>query len=46
MACLNSSFVKASSENLPTVHIFMVHTFLKGDDRFNAAEIRGVKACK
>ncbi|XP_031359073.1 uncharacterized protein LOC116182672 [Photinus pyralis] len=37
-------FVKAGSNNLPSVDIFMVMEFIKNDDRFNAAEIRGIKA--
>ncbi|XP_030767493.1 uncharacterized protein LOC115891208 [Sitophilus oryzae] len=37
-------FVKATSNNLPRVDIFMVHELLKRDNRFNSAEIAGVKA--
>jgi hypothetical protein len=37
-------FVKASTNNLPLVHIFMVTEFIKNDERFNAAEFKGVKA--
>lgn len=37
-------FIKAKSDDLPKVDIFMIGEFLKNDDRFNAAEIRGAKA--
>ncbi|KAJ8915458.1 hypothetical protein NQ315_003221 [Exocentrus adspersus] len=37
-------FVKATSNNLPTIDIFMVTDFLKRDDRFNVGEMRGTKA--
>lgn len=40
----SEGFVKASSNNLPSVNIFMVMEFIKNDERFNSAEIRGVKA--
>ncbi|XP_031337157.1 uncharacterized protein LOC116166348 [Photinus pyralis] len=40
----SENFVKASSNNLPSVDIFMVMEFIKEDDRFNAAEFRNVKA--
>lgn len=37
-------FVKADSTNLTAIDIFMVAKFIAKDDRFNAAEIRLVKA--
>ncbi|XP_046735004.1 uncharacterized protein LOC124404715 [Diprion similis] len=40
----DTGFVKATASNLPTIDIFMVTEFLKADDRFNAAEVRGAKA--
>lgn len=39
-----NSFVKAGSDNLPNVDIFMLMEFIESNDCFNAAEIRGVKA--
>lgn len=39
-------FVKATSNNLPRVDIFMVHELIKRDDRFNIAEVAGVKATR
>lgn len=41
---LEIGFVKADSRNLPKIDIFMVAEFIKTDDRFNATEIRLVKA--
>ena len=40
----SEGFVKASSNNMPSVDIFMVTEFIKNDERFNAAEVRGAKA--
>ncbi|KAJ8909294.1 hypothetical protein NQ315_017029 [Exocentrus adspersus] len=40
----SKDFVKATSNNLPRVNMFMIICFVKNDDRFNAAEFRGVKA--
>lgn len=40
----SEGFVKAASNNLPSVDMFMVMEFIKNDDRFNSAEIRGTKA--
>lgn len=40
----SEGFVKASSNNLPYIDVFMVMAFIKDDERFNSAEIRGVKA--
>ncbi|KAJ8985406.1 hypothetical protein NQ317_017033 [Molorchus minor] len=37
-------FVKAQSDNLPNVDSFMLMEFIRSNDCFNAAEIRGVKA--
>lgn len=41
---VDAGYVKAKSDNLPQIDIFMVGEFLKGDERFSAAEIRGAKA--
>lgn len=41
---VDQDFVKGQSDNLPTVDVFMIGEFLKNDDRFNAAEIKGAKA--
>ncbi|KAK4882331.1 hypothetical protein RN001_005650 [Aquatica leii] len=40
----SEGFVKASTNNLPCVYIFMVNEFIRNDERFNAAEFKGVKA--
>lgn len=40
----SQGFVKLSTNSLPCVHIFMVTEFIKNDERFNAAEFKGVKA--
>ncbi|KAJ8941371.1 hypothetical protein NQ318_000837 [Aromia moschata] len=40
----SEGFVKASTNNLPCIDIFMVMEFIKNDERFNAAEFKGVKA--
>lgn len=40
----NTGFVKATSVNLPVVDILMVAEFMKKDERFNIAEVRGSKA--
>lgn len=37
-------FVKASTNNLPSVDMFMVMDYIKKDECFNSAEIRGAKA--
>ncbi|KAI4468013.1 hypothetical protein MML48_2g00001847 [Holotrichia oblita] len=37
-------FVKASTNNLPSVDMFMVMDYIKRDECFNSAEIRGAKA--
>ncbi|KYM96997.1 hypothetical protein ALC62_12331 [Cyphomyrmex costatus] len=39
----NKVFVRAQSDNLPTVNIFMVTEFFKNNECFNVAESRGVK---
>ncbi|XP_043484808.1 uncharacterized protein LOC122512804 [Leptopilina heterotoma] len=45
MPCkLDSGFEKADSSNLPKISIFMVWEYLVTDDRYNAPEVRGVKA--
>ncbi|XP_046142526.1 uncharacterized protein LOC114882098 [Osmia bicornis bicornis] len=41
---IEPGFVKADSTNLPNIDVFMVAEFVKNDDRYNAAEIRLVKA--
>ena len=41
---VETGFVKTDSRNLPKIDIFMVAEFIKTDNRFNAAEIRLVKA--
>ena len=43
---LEERFVKADSRNLPKVDIFMVYEYISTDDRFDAPEIRGVKATR
>lgn len=40
----SEGFVKASSNNLPPVDMFMFTEFIKNDPSFNAAKIKGVKA--
>ena len=37
-------FVKASTNNLPSVDMFMVMDYIKKDECFNFAEIKGAKA--
>lgn len=37
------NFVKADYNNLPNVDIFMITDFIRNDNRFNSAEIRGAK---
>lgn len=41
---VEKGFIKADSTNLPNIDIFMVAAFINKDDRYNAAEIRLVKA--
>ena len=43
---LEEGYVKADSRNLPKVDIFMVYEYYSTDDRFDAPEIRGVKATR
>ncbi|XP_018395225.1 PREDICTED: uncharacterized protein LOC108773788 [Cyphomyrmex costatus] len=40
---IESGYVKADSNNLPKIDMFMVCEYIKQDDRFNAAEVRGSK---
>lgn len=40
----NSSFVKASSDNLPNVDVYMLMEFMRSNDYVNAAEVREIKA--
>lgn len=40
----NTGFVKASSGNLPAVDVLMIAEFMKKDERFNIAEVKGSKA--
>lgn len=37
-------FFKGQSDNLPTVDMFMVATYIKTSESFSLAEVRGVKA--
>lgn len=41
---MEKDFVKADSRNLPRIDMFMVAEFIANDDRYNAPEIRLVKA--
>ena len=43
-AKLEPGFTKADSRNLPKLDIFMVWEYLVTDKKYNAPEIRGVKA--
>lgn len=43
---VKSGFVKAQSDNLPSIDMFMIWELMKVDDRFTAAEIRGAKEAK
>lgn len=43
---LEEGFSKADSRNIPKIDIFMVKDFILADDRFNAPEIRLVKASR
>ncbi|KAK5647089.1 hypothetical protein RI129_005553 [Pyrocoelia pectoralis] len=40
---VDAGYLKAMSDNLPRVDVFMLAEFLKKDDRFNTAEIHGAK---
>ncbi|CAG4934707.1 unnamed protein product [Colias eurytheme] len=42
----DKGFIKAKSDNIPDVDIFMITNFLKDDVRFNSAEVRGAKASR
>lgn len=42
----DKGFIKAKSDNIPDVDIFMITDFLKNDVRFNSAEVRGAKASR
>lgn len=39
-------FSKGQSDNLPSVDMFMVASFIKNADSFSLGEVRGVKADK
>ncbi|XP_037977959.2 uncharacterized protein LOC119691090 isoform X2 [Plutella xylostella] len=39
-------FVKAQSDNLPKVHVFMMSTYLTSNPNFTSVEIKGVKALR
>lgn len=41
---LDPGFLEANSTNLPTPHVFMVWEYIVTNDRYNAPEVRGVKA--
>ncbi len=41
---VDPGFTKADQGNLPKITMFNVWEFLVEDDRFNAPEVRGVKA--
>lgn len=41
---LEPGFVKADSTNLPKISIFMVWEYIVSDERYNAPEVRGIKA--
>lgn len=41
---LDPDFVKADSTNLPKINVFQVWEYLVTDERYNAPEVRGVKA--
>lgn len=40
---VDSDFVKANSNNLPKVDMFMICEYVKNNDNFNAAEFRNAK---
>ncbi|KAH0548076.1 hypothetical protein KQX54_000144 [Cotesia glomerata] len=42
----DKGFIKAKSDKIPDVDIFMITDFLKNDVRFNSAEVRGTKASR
>lgn len=46
MSKIEEGFVAADSRNLPKVHFDMVYEYLLADTRFNAEEMRGVKASR
>lgn len=41
---LDPGFVRADSTNLPKISIFMVWEYIVTDERYNAPEVRGIKA--
>ncbi|XP_011701425.1 PREDICTED: uncharacterized protein LOC105458063 [Wasmannia auropunctata] len=41
---LDLGFVKANSTNLPKISVFMVWEYIANDERYNAPEVRGIKA--
>ena len=42
----DEGFLKGQSDNLPTVDMFMVASFIKNSESFSLGEVRGVKANK
>ena len=44
MSILHAGFTKADSTNLPKFDIFMVWEYLVTDEKYNAPEVRDVKA--
>lgn len=42
----DAGFSKGQSDNLPSVDMFMVASYIKNTESFSLAEIRGVKARK
>lgn len=42
----DEGFVKGQSDNLPTVDMFMVASFMQNAEDFSLGEVRGVKASK
>lgn len=43
---METGYAKGSSDNLPSVDVFMIAEFMKTDDWFNASEIRGSNALR
>lgn len=42
----DTGFVKAQSDNLPKIDVFMMSTFFASNPDFTSAEIKGVKATR
>ncbi|XP_051156855.1 uncharacterized protein LOC127278934 [Leptopilina boulardi] len=41
---LDPGFEKADTTNLPKINVFMVYEYITNNERYNAPEVRGVKA--